>query len=394
MAMPSFNVFIEGDENLQFSKAYFTQLTLFDAAMLFDTYPTILPLNSIGYFEFSKMSAEDSVALSPDHSVPHKTDLLKITNTWETEYRHGFVRNWELEIRLFMNVNENAECVRLSCELRDTLVANSILPDAMLACLDTQSIKNLICGFKDEGLFPLWQLRYLVQQDYYVPDSVFNGVAELEYFTAFATTPGLEYPIHLFLSTHFLENVRRLYRGKSAQIPSNVEALRRRLEMTTIDSISISDCNNNHFDAYHWDTNSEWLAHGDSLGNEADPDILLPMLWAFATVDLERYEIFEDVYEDEMVPLQPLGSADCGIIALNWMHRKRGGSDSIWTFADGLSRRHRLLRNFLIYHHVARLCEISGKLCITCSYKKAWNYINSSNLRLDHMIEKAENLVT
>jgi hypothetical protein len=253
---------------------------------------------------------------------------------------------------LVQEVCNHAEPVALAHRLLLHIRSNNILPSHVIQRFSHYAITSPINGFYSTK-FPLWKLGYFLGEEW-LQDEVLDALAELVYFKAAITTssvPDSTAPTFLYLPTSLFNEARVLFHGTAKrQYGPNLEALRQRIQCTTIDHIGFLDYNTNHYSGYIL-TAFQHLQHGDSLHRAPAKDILPILEWILSGLDTGS----PGVAEPGIMDLQGRGGGDgsCAIAAHNFIACVADSTLNRWTSPTSRDVRDQLLRELCIYHKFA-----------------------------------------
>lgn len=259
---------------------------------------------------------------------------------------------------MIQEVCNYTERIALACRLLLHLRSHNILSLHVLQDFSHYAITSPINGFHSTK-FPLWKLGYFLDEEW-LQDEVLDGLAELAYFKAAASSGNTTLsraPTFLYLPTSILREARALFSQTGGQeYGPNIEALRQRIQSTTVTHIGFLDCKMNHYSAYLL-TAFRQLQHGDSLHRVPASDVLPILQWILAGLETDSPR--PATIEPGIMDLQGQGGGDgsCAVAAHNFIACAADPTLNRWTSPNSHEVRNQLLGELCVYHEVASKIE-------------------------------------
>ncbi|KAJ7205782.1 hypothetical protein GGX14DRAFT_397480 [Mycena pura] len=349
----AFDTYSTPHPSTRYSATYFGEITFKQATTL--TFPVIYEPDSIAAWTFTdEIPTDAETKLQPGEGVPDIADLASILREMEQAFSEG-TRSVTVTIRvsgkpiirLFRNLNNNKIAVHSARALAIHLSSIPLVSPVLLDRFLDLPICRPIFGFCVTD-FPLWKLSCLLREEW-LHEDVLNALAELLYFSQAANSTS-DAPSTLILPTHFLNDAKYLFDQSPPFFSPNLIALRRRLEVTSVDKISVFNCHSSHYSAYTASGSSQ-LGYGDSMQRTPDSNVLSIFQWLLS----ESSFTTPTAVEPSHVPPQGPGSGSCGIAALNFVETdlNTGVQVGRWTTSTSPFFRNRAIRDLILYHLTA-----------------------------------------
>ncbi|KAK7057072.1 hypothetical protein R3P38DRAFT_2759426 [Favolaschia claudopus] len=388
----SFDAYSTPSPEERFSAESVGNLTFGEAAsmLLQNRLPLILPRDSIISWVFhDRVPTEpEALTLADNEPIPHREDLLAITETWETAYadsaRSVYIDLPNLErpmwyhfskIRLIRNANNHFPHLLAASGIFKRIQASPspMLPPECIEKLEATRLMEPLAGFHGTHT-PLHTLGCLLDEQW-ASEDVLNAAAEMMYFYRGVMKELCGDPSFLFLPTLFINECRRVWlldesiRGYS----QNMIWVRERIRAGRVHGIGMLVCTSNHYSAIVKIRLDE-LEHGDSLHLPAQSDLLPILRWVFAGLGAFDPGNSQAHIKPGLIDRQRslAGEGSCGIAALNFIAFRTGMQTPRWMADESLRFRDELLHALLRYHLIARqksttfsdwvvLCALKGE---------------------------------
>ncbi|KAJ7087023.1 hypothetical protein C8R43DRAFT_1173898, partial [Mycena crocata] len=360
----SFLKYSTPSQDSTFSAEYFAALTVADADQIIRVHalPHILPKKSVTKWLFDRTEPTDAseYVIGSSEVIPCVDDMYPITKLVEEafykegarsiclEFGGNFFRYHLSKIRLIMNVNNQSYNLRAASGILRRVVASSLLPADLIAELKSNKCSEPLAGFYGTRT-PLHSLSCLLDENWALED-VLNARAELSYFRHAATTLGQD-PSFLFLTTHFINECRRLHDAPNQPYSSNLVDLRERIRAGFVQTIGFVSWTTDHYSALV-KCSVEDFEHGDSLHHDISPDLIPILCWAFG--GLRNYQSCQPKTGTIDLQSPVFGGGSCGIAAVNFVEVRGGLPVQRWRAWESAQFRDEYLRDLLLYHLLAR----------------------------------------
>lgn len=376
-----------------YSSQFFNELTFERASWLAKDYPVIASPGAMIHWVFHDAVPASAMAtvVVPGEVIPHIKDLLPICKQMEDAFNAGqrsvvatFLESGQyieknihfskvstslcstvllcnkltdMQIRLFMLINNNKKMVEYASGVFDQLTFNKLASD-VVEKFKRACIMSPVSGFFVTA-FPLWQLGCLLNENW-LEEDVLNSMAELLYFRTAATTSQGNDPSFIFLPTTFFNDARRLYQESPRQYSSNIRDLRSRLRASSFTSAGFLICENDHFSGYYYRCHvPPLLEHGDSMGGAITPEALPIFQWTLSGLDC----VPPSSVVSTRVPRQKMAVGSCGVAAHNFVESHINPGVPQWTDKSSDSFRQVALRDLILFHSIA--VDHDGVGCIS-----------------------------
>ena len=241
----------------------------------------------------------------------------------------------------------------MSCQLLLHLRSHHLLPPHILEQFGHLTIAVQICGFYSTK-FPLWKLGYFLGEEW-LEDEVLDGLAEFLYFKTAATSVPLGIPPpFLYLPTSFFNEARALFHVDCGvrNYSLNLEALRQRLQHTSVNTLGFLEYATNHFSGYITkDFHS--LKHADSMHRGPPKDLLPVLRWILSGLSIGVPSVVEPVTIDRQG--QGGGEGSCAIAAHNFLACSVDSMLNRWSAPTSRKVRNDLLWDLCIYNQVSSM---------------------------------------
>ena len=221
----------------------------------------------------------------------------------------------------------------------------------MLEQFSHLTIASPIHGFYSTK-FPLWKLGYFLEEEW-LQDEVLDGLAELLYFKTAATNVPLGVPpSFLYFPTSFFTEARHLFHMNNGphRYSPNLEALRQRLQCTTVKHFGFLEYATNHFSGYILQA-SHVLQHGDSMHRMPAEDVLPILQWLLRGLDISTPTAVEPGVVDRQGQFG--GEGSCAIAAHNFLACTVDPTLDRWSALTSRKARDALLCDLCIYNQVS-----------------------------------------
>lgn len=229
------------------------------------------------------------------------------------------------------------------------------LPSLVLETLKSRHIYEMVYGLRS-AILPLWKLDCLLEEAWLEEDAM-DAAAEIAYFRigaqSMADLQSME-PSFLYLPTSFFTDAQYLYNHTTLgrRYTPNLKALRERLVNSDVRWVGWIVCAEQHYVGYVYDMQEGSLEYGDSLHGSSNLEVLEIWKWVLEGTGHPK----PNQLDAGTIGRQSFraGSGSCGVAAHNFIVSKVNRTIPLWRPEESPQQRNVLLRDILMYHHVAQ----------------------------------------